>query len=404
MDLGGPRIAAAPGHAVTLLERTLLAITPLDQTAMAAARARQATLTKPAGSLGVLERLHVQLAGIAGNPSPTLERPWIVVMAGDHGVTAEGVSPYPQRVTGEMVCNFAAGGAAINVLARDAGAQLVVVDLGVAWHDRPRPGGVVCRSLARGTANLARAAAMSRAQARRAIEAGIETVERIVGDGADLIALGEMGIGNTTASAALIAGLAGQRPREVTGPGSGLDKEGWERKVAVVERALARHRPGPVDPLGALAAVGGFELAGLVGAIVGAAAARRPVLLDGLNVGAAALVAVGLCPAVRPYLIASHRSPEPGHRVALEYLELEPLIELGLRLGEASGAAIALHLVRLACRLPREMATFAEAGVSRQNGPFPGAAGVAPASGGDPGAGGTPAVPSEGIRTRRSSR
>ena len=378
---------------MTLLERTLRAITPLDQTAMAAARARQAALTKPAGSLGILERLHMQLAGIAGNPCPTLESPWIVVMAGDHGVTAEGISPYPQRVTGEMVRNFAAGGAAINVLARDAGAQLVVVDLGVAWHNRPPPAGMVRRSLAGGTANLVRAAAMSRAQAQRGIEVGIETVERAVADGADLIALGEMGIGNTTASAALIAALAGQPPREVTGPGSGLDHEGWERKVTVVERALARHRPSPADPLGALAAVGGFEIAGLVGAIVGAAGARRPVLLDGLIAGAAALVAVGLCPAVRPYLIASHRSPEPGHRVALEYLELEPLIELGLRLGEGSGAAIALHLVRLACRLPREMATFAEAGVSRESGPPAGSGGVPPAPRYTAGAGMSPALP-----------
>jgi nicotinate-nucleotide--dimethylbenzimidazole phosphoribosyltransferase len=223
---------------------------------------------------------------------------------------------------------------------------------------------------------------MSAEQVRAGLEAGIELVQDIVADGADIIALGDLGIANTTASAAIVAAFTGQPARAVTGIGTGLDPAGLARKVATVERALRRHRPGPDDPLGTLAAVGGFEIAGLAGAIVGAAAASRPVLLDGLITGAAALVAMGLCPAARPYLIASHRSPEPGHRLALEYLELEPLMDLGLRLGEGSGAALALHLVRAACRLPREMATFAEAGVSQRS--------REPSTGGDQPAGAEP--------------
>lgn len=331
---------------------------------MAAARARQRALTKPVGSLGTLERLHVQLAGILGTPHPTVGHPHVVVMAADHGVAAEGVSAYPSRVSGEMVRNFARGGAAINVLARDVGARLLVVDLGVAW-DRDPPSEVVHRSLGRGTANMTLRPAMSRRQARRGLEVGIQIARQVVADGADLIALGDMGIGNTTASAAIIAAITGQPPRAVTGLGTGLDSAGWERKVQTVERALALHRPGADDPVGVLATVGGFEIAGLAGAIIGAAAAGRPVVLDGVIVGAAALLAVQLCPAARPYLIASHRSAEAGHRLALEYLELEPLMDLGLRLGEGSGATIALHLVRVACSLAREMATFAEAGVSQ---------------------------------------
>ena len=334
---------------------------------MAAARLRQRALTKPLGSLGVLERLHAQLAGILRSELPSVERPWVLVMAADHGVTAEGVSAYPRRVTGEMVRNFLAGGASINVLARDAGARLLVVDMGVDWPDESPPTGICRRPLGRGTANMTREPAMSRQQAIRGLEIGVEIARQAIADGADTIALGEMGIGNTTASAAIIAALSGQPARAVTGLGTGLDRAGWERKVRTIERALAHHRPRSDDPVGALAAVGGFEIAGLAGAIIGGATARVPVVLDGLIVAAAALVAVSLCPATRPYLIASHRSPEPGHRVALEYLELEPLMDMGLRLGEGSGAAVALHLLRLACRLPREMATFDEAGVARQS-------------------------------------
>jgi nicotinate-nucleotide--dimethylbenzimidazole phosphoribosyltransferase len=242
----------------------------------------------------------------------------------------------------------------------------VVADLGIDWQGRRPPAEIVRLPIARGTANLAERAAMSRDQASASLEAGITLAGHLVHDGADLIALGEMGIGNTTASAAIIAALTGRPPRDVTGVGTGIDPDRWRHKVEVIERALSRTRLRADDPVGVLAEVGGFEFGALAGAIIGASAARVPVMLDGLIVGAAALLAVAICPAVQPYLIASHRSVEPGHRIVLELLELEPLMDLGLRLGEGSGAAIALNLIRLACRLPREMATFDEAGVSRQ--------------------------------------
>jgi nicotinate-nucleotide--dimethylbenzimidazole phosphoribosyltransferase len=275
-----------------------------------------------------------------------------------------------------MARNFADGGAAINVLACDAGARLVVVDVGIDWQGRTPPPGIERMPVAAGTANLAARAAMSRWEAEASLEAGLSLSARLVDDGADLIALGEMGIGNTTASAATIAALTGRPARDVTGIGTGIDAARWERKVAVVEHAVARVSSGSNDPLGVLAEVGGFEIGALAGAMIGGAAAGIPIVLDGLIVGAAALLAVTICPAVRPYLIASHRSVEPGHRIVLELLELEPLMDLGLRLGEGSGAAIALHLIRLACRLPREMATFDEAGVSRRSE----AVGVSPSS------------------------
>ena len=351
---------------MTPLDRALSQIRPPDATATAEARQRQLRLTKPAGSLGTLERLHVQLSGILRTPLPAIEQPAILVCAADHGVADEGVSAYPKQVTAEMVRNFAAGGAAINSLARDAGARLMVADLGVDWRGSAIPGGVVACSLGPGTRNLAAGPAMSHAQARRAVETGIELAEQLIADGADLIALGEMGIANTTSASAIIADLAARSPADVTGFGTGIDRETWERKVGIIERALTRPGHGPDDPLGTLAQVGGYEIGALAGAMLGGAAAGRPVVLDGLIVGAAALLAQALCPAVQSYLIASHRSVEPGHRAALELLELEPLMDLGLRLGEGSGAAVALHLIRLACRLPREMATFGEAGVSEQ--------------------------------------
>lgn len=348
------------------LEAHIKRVRPTDAASATAARRRQTVLTKPAGSLGTLERLHVQLAAIQRTSLPEVRRPAVLVVAADHGVAEDNVSAYPKQVTGEMARNFARGGAAINVLAADAGARLVVADLGVDWQGRVPPAEIVRLPIAAGTRNLAEQPAMSRDQALASLTAGVELAARLVEEGADTIALGEMGIGNTTASAAMISVLAGRPPRDVTGLGTGIDAARWEHKVAIVERALARARPRQDDPVGVLAEVGGFEIGALAGAMVGGAAASVPILLDGLIVGAAALLAVALCPAVRPYLIASHRSVEPGHRIVLELLELEPLMDLGLRLGEGSGAAIALHLIRLACRLPREMATFDEAGVSRQ--------------------------------------
>ena len=352
---------------MNLLETTIAKICTPDASAAASARQRQAVLTKPAGSLGTLERLHVQLAAIQGRQLPSVERPAVLIAAADHGVADAGVSAYPKQVTAEMVRNFARGGAAINILAEDAGARLVVADLGIAWQGSEPPAGIVRVPIAAGTGNLVDTAAMTREQARAALETGISLAQQLIAEDTDLLALGEMGIANTTASAALIAALTGRPPRDVTGIGTGIDHERWQRKVALIERALDRAQVSSDDPLGALSEVGGFEIGALAGAIIGAAAAGVPVLLDGLIVGAAALLAVAIAPAVQPYLIASHRSVEPGHRVVLEVLELEPLMDLGLRLGEGSGAAIALHLIRLACKLPREMATFGEAGVSEKS-------------------------------------
>jgi nicotinate-nucleotide--dimethylbenzimidazole phosphoribosyltransferase len=352
---------------MSVLSQAIGRVQAPDAAAADAARRRQRSLTKPAGSLGTLERLHVQLAAIQRTPLPEITRPAVLIVAADHGVADLGVSAYPKQVTCEMVRNFARGGAAINVLAADAGARLLVADLGIDWQGRTPPAEVVRLPIGAGTADLAERAAMSREQARASLTAGVQLAERLADDGADLIALGEMGIGNTTASAAIIAVLADRPPREVTGLGTGIDTEQWEHKVSVVERALGRTCMSPDDPIGVLAEYGGFEIGALAGAMIGGAAAGVPTVLDGLIVGAAAVLAVALAPNVRPYLIASHRSAEPGHRVVLELLELEPLMELGLRLGEGSGAAIALHLIRLACRLPREMATFDEAGVSQMS-------------------------------------
>ncbi len=368
---------------MTLLDETIARIGPLDAAATESARMREATLTKPPGSLGRLEDLALQLAGITGTERPTLRRKAVVIMAGDHGVTAEGVSAYPAAVTPQMVANFLAGGAAINALARSVGARVTVVDIGVnadlaamdaggagdagGIGDAARPT-LLVRKIGRGTANAARGAAMSRDEARRAIEVGVEVVALEVARGLDLLAVGEMGIGNTTAASAIVAALTGEPPALVTGRGTGVDGLALRHKVGIVRQMLAVNRPDPADPLDVLAKVGGFEIAGLVGLILGAAAARVPLVLDGFITGAAALVVVGLCPAVRPYLIAAHRSTEPGYEVILARLALEPLLDLGLRLGEGSGAALALGLVDAAARHLTEMATFTEAGVAGADG------------------------------------
>lgn len=336
---------------------------------MGRARAREAALTKPAGSLGRLEDLAIQLAGILGTERPRLARKAIVILAADHGVTAEGVSAYPAEVTPQMVANFLAGGAAINALAGGVGARVTVVDLGVRGAIPEPPAGADGPTLLRhplgpGTANAARGPAMGRETAQRAIAVGLAVAGAEVGRGLDLLGVGEMGIGNTTAASAIVAALTGLPPERVTGHGTGVTGAAYARKIAVVARMLATNRPDPADPLDVLAKVGGFEIAGLVGLLLGAAAARIPVVLDGFITGAAALAAVALCPALRPYLIAAHRSAEPGHAIVLDALGLTPLLDLGLRLGEGSGAALAFGLVDGAARQLAEMATFAEAGVS----------------------------------------
>jgi nicotinate-nucleotide--dimethylbenzimidazole phosphoribosyltransferase len=286
-------------------------------------------------------------------------------MAADHGVAIEGVSAYPAEVTPQMVLNFLHGGAAINVLARQAGARVVIVDIGVAAEFGDLPG-LIRRKVARGTANMTAGPAMTVDQAEQAVQIGIEVAQSEIDAGLDLVATGDMGIGNTTASSAIVAAITGLSVAQVTGRGTGIDDAGLSRKVAVIERALEINRPDPANALDVLSKVGGFEIAGLAGIIIGAASKRVPVVIDGFISGAAALVAAGLVPEVRPYMIAAHQSVEIGHRVMLERLGLRPLINLNLRLGEGTGSALAFHLIEGAARVHNEMATFAEAGVSSQ--------------------------------------
>ena len=349
---------------------TLPTLPPLHAGAQAAARARQDTLTKPPGSLGRLEELSIQLAAITGQVRPSLVRKAVIVMAADHGVTAEGVSAYPAAVTPQMVLNFLRGGAAINVLARQAGARVVVVDIGVAadldLSEAQRDAPLYTRKIAYGTQNMTHHPALTRGQAEAAIAEGLDVVNAEIANGLDLVGTGDMGIGNTTASAAMTAALTGLPVAQVTGRGTGVDDAGLARKIAAIERALAVNQPNPRDPLDVLSKVGGLEIAGLAGVILGAAARRVPVVIDGFISGTAALVAARLAPDVKPYLIAAHQSVEIGHAVILEELGLHPLLNLNLRLGEGTGAALAFHLVEAAARILNEMATFAEAAVSRK--------------------------------------
>jgi len=356
---------------VNMLEQVLRSIQPPDQEARRKARERQGLLTKPPGSLGRLEELSVQLAGIRRTPRPKLRYKAILTMAGDHGVAAEGVSAYPQEVTAQMVRNFLAGGAAVNVLAAHAGARVVVADLGVASDlsalaGAPAAAGsrLVLRKVGPGTRNLARGPAMSREEARQSLEAGIAILEEEAAGGLDIVGIGEMGIGNTTPAAAITAVITGTPVREVTGRGTGLDEQAFLRKVRVIEAALTANHPDPRDALGVLAAVGGFEIGGMAGAMLAAAARSIPVVVDGFICAAAALIACGLQAGVREYLIASHQSVEIGHQAILRHLGLKAIFNLDLRLGEGTGAALGIGLVEAAARILDEMATFGEAGVS----------------------------------------
>jgi len=345
------------------LQSTINRIGPLDREAMRQAQTRQDSLTKPQGSLGRLEELAVKVAGIQGTAQPRIRDKVIVTMAGDHGVAAEGVSLFPQEVTAQMVYNFLRGGAGINVLARHVGARVVVVDMGVAADLEPHPE-LLVKKVAYGTKNMTQGPAMSREEAIRAIEAGIEIVESELSRGMDIVGTGDMGIGNTTPSSAIVAALTGAPVADVTGRGTGIGDEQWAHKVETIERALALNRPDPADPLDVLARVGGLEIGGIAGVILGAAAHRLPVVIDGFISGAGALIAAELAPQVKDYLIAAHLSVEQGHRLVLERLGLTPLLNLNMRLGEGTGAALGISLVEAAVKILNEMATFAEAGVS----------------------------------------
>jgi nicotinate-nucleotide--dimethylbenzimidazole phosphoribosyltransferase len=346
------------------LDDVLSNVVPIDPTVAREARAALDAKTKPRGSLGRLEELAVRIASVRGTVLPGPLDPSVVVAAGDHGVAREGVSAYPQEVTAQMLANFTGGGAAVAVLCRNAAAHLVVVDAGVVAP--PTVPGLCDLSLGRGTANAAQGPAMDRVVAVEGVSRGAALGRELAadGDGAGVVGLGEMGIGNTTVAAALACALIGCDPVVACGRGTGLDDAGVAHKVDVVRRMLAVNAPRADDPLGALAAVGGFELAVLAGVALGAAAGRAVVLLDGFISSVAALVATRLAPPLADYLVASHRSPEPGHQLVLDELGLAPLLDLELRLGEGSGAAIALPLLAAARAILVEMATFAEAGVT----------------------------------------
>ena len=347
------------------MEETINKIGALDERAISAARARQDILTKPAGSLGTLEDISTIVAGITGNAMPKMKNKVIITMAGDHGVTDDGVSAYPKEVTAQMVYNFLNDGAAINVLARHAGARVVIVDMGVAvdfTHER-----LVSKKIAYGTANMAKGPAMSYEDAVRSIEAGIEVFELEAKKGVDIVGVGDMGIGNTTPSSAIVAVITGADVEKVTGRGTGIDDAGLEKKIAVIEAAIRVNKPNNKDAIDVLAKVGGFEIGGMVGVILAAASHSVPVVIDGFISGTAALVAYGIAPAVKDYMIAAHRSVERGHSVTLDYIGLKPLLDLDMRLGEGTGAALGISIVDAACKILGEMATFEDAGVSEKS-------------------------------------
>lgn len=348
-----------------LIAETIRSITPIDAAWCDKARRRIATLTMPPWALGRLLDLAVDLAGMTRSLRPAVQRRAVVVMAGDHGVVKEGVSAFPQEVTVQMIHNFARGGAAVNVLAEQAGARVIVVDVGVAGNldDLPPAATIISRRIASGTRNIAVGPAMNRGQAIRAVEIGIETAGELA-DTTDLYATGEIGIGNTTPSSAIISVLCDLAPEWATGSGTGVDEKTQLHKAQVIAQAIERNQPDITDPLDVLAKVGGYEIGAIAGLILGVAARRKPVLVDGFISTAGALLAQGLCPAAADYMIASHRSTEIGHIAALKRLGRIPLLDLDLRLGEGTGAVLAMHLVEAAVRVLTRMATFQEAGVS----------------------------------------
>ncbi len=347
------------------MQDTVNRITGQDAAARAKAHARLEQLTMPHWALGRLMDLAEDLAGMTGSLRPAVERRAVVVMAGDHGVALEGVSKSPREVTVQQVVNFVRGGAGINAMARTTRARVVVVDMGIA----PAVPACVAQSviserIGPGTANIANGPAMSRTDAIRSIKAGIRVACELDAE-TDVFGVGEMGIGNTTPSSAIVAALCGSSAEPVTGRGSGIDEATWRKKVAVVERALEVNRPDPTDGLDVLARVGGFEIGGIAGLFIGAAALRKPVLVDGFITTAGALIAQAIAPCSTDFMIAAHASAEPGHRMALAKLGKRPLLDLGTRLGEGTGAALAMNLVEAAARLLTDVATFEEAQVSR---------------------------------------
>jgi len=351
---------------MSLLRETIKKIEQIDNTLAAETQERLDFLTKPQGSLGRLEELAKQVVEITRIKNPQLKHKVVFVMAADHGVTEEAVSAYPKEVTPQMVYNFLAGGAGINVLARHAGARVNISDLGVAVDLNPHVE-LHIHKVNYGTKNMAQEAAMTKQEAIQAIENGILTFEEEFKKGIDILATGDMGIGNTTASAAIIAVITGRQVEEITGRGTGIDDASWRKKVEIIQKAIQVNKPDPKDGIDILLKVGGFEIGGLAGLILAAAAKRLPVVIDGFISSAAALIAYRIEPKVKDYLIASHLSQEKGHRIALDYLGLKPILDLHLRLGEGTGAALAFSIVEAGVKVLNEMATFKSAGVSEKS-------------------------------------
>jgi len=347
------------------IQKVIKNIEPIDARMMEKAEKRLDFLTKPRGSLGRLEELARIVVGIKREEKPDLSNKVIFTLAGDHGVTAEGVSVFPQEVTAQMVYNFLKGGAGINVLARHIDARVIVVDMGVACQLELHPN-LIIRKINCGTKNMAKEPAMSREEAIRAINEGIEILEGELKAGIDIIGTGDMGIGNTTSSSAILAAMTGAPVEKVTGRGTGIDESMLKHKIRVIERALEVNRPDATDPIDVLSKVGGFEIGGLVGIMLAGASHRIPVVIDGFISGAAALLATAMEPKVRNYLIPSHCSAEPGHRFMLSFLGLRPILDLELRLGEGTGAALGINIVDAAVKILTQMATFPEAGVSQE--------------------------------------
>jgi nicotinate-nucleotide--dimethylbenzimidazole phosphoribosyltransferase len=348
------------------LKKKLSGIGPIRQSFLGLAQERLDRLTKPLGSLGQLEEIAKRYVGIVENPIPRVDKKIIYIFAGDHGVVSVGVSAYPKEVTPQMVYNFLRRGAGINVLARHVGAEVVVVDIGVDHEFQPAEG-LMIRKVARGTGNMAQGPAMSREQALRAVFVGLEMADHARGQKADLVGTGDMGIGNTTPSSAILAALTGLPVRQVTHRGTGIDDAALAQKIQTIEKALARNHPDPRDPLDVLGRVGGLEIAGIAGLIIGCAIHRIPVVVDGFISTAGAMIAVSLNPQVQGYLFAAHQSVEVGHPFMWEYIGQKPILNLSLRLGEGTGAALAMFIIEAAVKVLNEMATFTEAGVAQAN-------------------------------------
>ncbi len=348
------------------LTEKLSSIKPVDNKYLSLAQARLDKLTKPLGSLGQLEEMAKRYVAIVENLNPRVDKKIIYTFAGDHGVVAEGVSAYPKEVTPQMVYNFLRQGAAINVLARHVGAEVVVVDIGVD-HDFKLAEGLMIRKVARSTGNITRGPAMSRGQTLQALSVGLEMADHAKKQNADLVGTGDMGIGNTTPSSAILASLTGLPLSQITHRGTGIDDAGLARKIETIKKAIACNKPDPKDPLDVLAKVGGFEIAGIAGLIIGCAFHRIPVVVDGFISTAGAMIAVSLKPKIKEYLFAAHQSVEVGHRFMWEYIGQNPILNLSLRLGEGTGAALAMSIIEAAVKILTEMATFTEAGVSEKD-------------------------------------